>query len=191
MVEARSAEAERLLSLVADHIVSHGVSGLSLSRLAKAVGSNNRMLLYYFGSKDALLGAAMKTAYARNPAQRDLMRRLQERGDLREQLQAAWRSLRAEENLPYIRLFFEAFGVAVRDPDGNRIQLNDIATEWPRELTRAFVLHGFAEPVAESAAVQLLALWRGLQFALLEGVDTATLDDAHDRGVDALLRDSR
>lgn len=190
-MDPRSPEAERLLSLVADHIVTHGVSGLSLSRLAKAVGSNNRMLLYYFGSKDALLGAAMQTAYARNPAQRDLMRSLQEPGDLRAQLRDAWRALRAEENLPYIRLFFEAFGVAVRDPDGNRAQLNDIATEWPRELTRAFVAHGYPDAAAASAAVQLLALWRGLQFALLEGVDTGTLDDAHDRGVDALLRDIR
>ncbi len=180
-------EARRLLDLAADHMLAVGVGGLSLSQLARAIGSNNRMLLYYFGSKDALFNAALHTAYDRNPATRDLMAGLAEPGDLVEQLRASWRALRAPENLPYIRLFFNAFGTAVRDPAASATQLSDIAQEWPQGLTRALRAHGYDAGEAEAAAVRVLALWRGLQFALLEGVDPATLDDAHDRAVAALL----
>ncbi|KAA9152452.1 TetR/AcrR family transcriptional regulator [Microbacterium lushaniae] len=187
MTAARSSEAERLLTLAAEHMLTHGVSQLSLSQLARAIGSNNRMLLYYFDSKEALFAAALRRAYEGMPAEGALLAHLQRPGDLRVQLGEAWRLLRAPENVPYIRLFFEAFGTAVRDPDGNRSQLTDIATVWPGEFQRAFVVHGYPEGEAEAATSRLLALWRGLQFALLEGVDTDTLDDTHDRAVAALF----
>jgi AcrR family transcriptional regulator len=44
-------ERERLLGLVAGYVLEHGIADLTLRRLAAAIGSNNRMLLYYFGSR--------------------------------------------------------------------------------------------------------------------------------------------
>lgn len=173
--------------MAADHLLQRGITGLSLSQLAKDIGSNNRMLLYYFGSKDKLFAAAVREAYARTPGLRDLMDALRRDDDLRETLCAGWRMLRAEENVRYMRLFFEAFGAAVRDPQAARPLLDDIARDWPRGLTAAFVAHGYSREDAAAAAVQLSALWRGLQFSLLEGVDVDILDAAHDRAIAALF----
>ena len=53
----RKNERQRLLALVGDLILAEGVSTLSLSGVARSIGSNNRMLLYYFGSKEDLLAA--------------------------------------------------------------------------------------------------------------------------------------
>jgi AcrR family transcriptional regulator len=187
MTEARTPEAERLLGLVADHLLAHGIAGISLSRLAKDIGSNNRMLLYYFGSKEALLAAGVAAAYRRFPELRDLTDLLGSDGELDALLRTAWRRVRAPENRPYLTLFFESFASAVRDPDANRDALDDLATEWPTALAGAFRTHGYADAKASLAATQVLALWRGLQFALLEGVPAASLDEAHDAAIAALL----
>lgn len=184
---ARTPEAQRLLGLVADHMLAYGVAGLSLSQVAKAIGSNNRMLLYYFKTKDGLFLAALADAYERMPGGSRIIGVLQEPGDLAAHLCDAWRLLRAPENVPYIRLFFEAFAMSVRDPAGRRERLRQVSANWPRHIHDAFVQHGYSDRQADIAAAQLLAVWRGLQFALLEDVDTATLDATHDRVVEALF----
>jgi AcrR family transcriptional regulator len=188
MTAPRTPEASRLLSLAAAYMLERGVSGISLSRLAKDIGSNNRMLLYYFGSKDELFSAALRTAYASFPELQGLMAELQAPGgDLHGRIDRGWRALRASENLPYVRLFFEAFALAARDPAANGAQLADIASDWPLGLTRMFASHGYGDAEAREAATQLLALWRGLQFLLLEGTDVRELDRAHDHAVAAMF----
>lgn len=51
---------ETLLPLLAAHVLRHGLAGISLRPLAKAAGTSDRMLLYHFGSKDALMAELLK-----------------------------------------------------------------------------------------------------------------------------------
>ena len=53
-----SPERARLLGLATDLILREGVIDMSLSAIARGIGSNNRMVLYYFGSKQGLLDEA-------------------------------------------------------------------------------------------------------------------------------------
>lgn len=46
---------DSLLPLLAAHVLAHGLGQASLRPLAKAAGTSDRMLLYHFGSKEALL----------------------------------------------------------------------------------------------------------------------------------------
>ena len=46
---------ERLAEDATDYVLEHGIAGLSLRPLAAALGTSDRMLLYHFGSKDALV----------------------------------------------------------------------------------------------------------------------------------------
>ena len=48
-----------LLAGLVDHVLREGVSSLSLRPLAAAVGTSDRMLLYYFGTRDQLLVAVL------------------------------------------------------------------------------------------------------------------------------------
>ena len=66
-MQEESAERQRLLDLVAGYCIEHGVADLTLRRVAEAVGSNNRMLLYYFGSKEQMIATALVAAGARFP----------------------------------------------------------------------------------------------------------------------------
>ena len=51
---------ETLLPLLAGHVMEHGLAGASLRPLAKAAGTSDRMLIYHFGSKDALVEALLE-----------------------------------------------------------------------------------------------------------------------------------
>ncbi|MFN7399474.1 MAG: TetR/AcrR family transcriptional regulator [Sandaracinobacter sp.] len=48
-----------LLDAMADHVLSAGLAGSSLRPLARAAGTSDRMLLYYFPTKDALIAATL------------------------------------------------------------------------------------------------------------------------------------
>jgi len=55
------AESKRqaLVDRLADHVLAEGLSGASLRPLARAVGTSDRMLLYYFPDKAALIAAVL------------------------------------------------------------------------------------------------------------------------------------
>jgi len=50
---------ENLLPQMASYVLVHGLDGLSLRPLARAAGTSDRMLLYHFGSKEALVAALL------------------------------------------------------------------------------------------------------------------------------------
>jgi AcrR family transcriptional regulator len=54
-----------LLEKVTDHVLDHGLIGLSLRPVAAAVGTSDRMLIYHFASRDALVSAVVGRATER------------------------------------------------------------------------------------------------------------------------------
>lgn len=48
-----------LIDRIADHILAHGLAASSLRPMARAAGTSDRMLLYYFADKDAVIGAGL------------------------------------------------------------------------------------------------------------------------------------
>jgi AcrR family transcriptional regulator len=178
---------DRLLERVADHVLEHGATDLSLSELARAVGSNNRMLLYYFGSKEEVLRQATLVAFGRYPHLEGALRRLAERDrPLRDRLLQVWQDIAHPENLPFLALFFQAFGVALYHPDRNRDLLVRLGVEWVEDVRVVLVAEGLEDAAALRVATQLVAEWRGLQFALLSGADRAVLDASYADLVDRL-----
>ena len=171
---------ERLLERVADHVLEHGATDLSLSELARAVGSNNRMLLYYFGSKEEALRQAILVAFARFPHLEGALGRLAAGGGpLRDRLLTVWRDIAHPDNLPFLALFFQSFGVALYHPDRNRELLGRLGAEWVADVRGVLETEGVEPPTALRVATLLVAEWRGLQFALLSGTDPAQLDAAY------------
>jgi AcrR family transcriptional regulator len=49
-----------LLDAMAAHVLVHGLNTASLRPLAKSAGTSDRMLIYHFGSKDALVADLLK-----------------------------------------------------------------------------------------------------------------------------------
>jgi AcrR family transcriptional regulator len=53
---------EHLAVAAADHVLRHGLIGLSLRPLAAAIGTSDRMLLYHFRDKDDLVASVLWVA---------------------------------------------------------------------------------------------------------------------------------
>jgi AcrR family transcriptional regulator len=178
----------RLLELVADHVLAHGASELSLSELARAVGSNNRMLLYYFGSKEEVLQQATLAAFERFPILEGALRRLRTGdGPLRDRLLQVWADIAHPDNRPFLALFFQAFGVALYHPERNAELFQRLGGEWVGEVQRSLEAEGMSAPRAQVLATQLVTEWRGLQVSLLTGAPRELLDASYADLVDRLV----
>jgi AcrR family transcriptional regulator len=49
-----------IIDRLADHVLAHGLVSASLRPLAKAAGTSDRMLLYYFADKAEIIGATLQ-----------------------------------------------------------------------------------------------------------------------------------
>jgi len=178
-------EPDRLLRLTAGYVLEHGIADLTLRRLGQAIGTNNRMLLYYFGSKEQLIASALAAASTGYPALNSAISALGEPGPLADRLNACWARIAAPANLPFHRLFFEVFGVAAHQPGRFDKFLGQVSHDWANQV--AEYLRADRVPAAEAAllARELVALWRGLQFDLLSAVDPDALAASHAAAADA------
>src|ERR671931_427074 len=85
------------LAKAAEYVLEHGLAGLSLRPLARAIGTSPRMLLYDFGSKKALIHEILAEIRRRETA---LF------GTEVRSLDDVWRWIAAPEREPFLRLFF-------------------------------------------------------------------------------------
>ncbi len=168
-----SPERERLLNLVVDLILRDGVIDLSLSAISRSIGSSNRMLLYYFTSKEELLDEAAAVGYQRFPRLGSMFERMAQPGPLRERLDTAWEDIAAPENRPYLALYFQRFGIAMRDREQWHDAIDRSTHHWAEDLAAILVADGIPSREAVVASTQIVAVWRGLQLALLASADEA------------------
>jgi AcrR family transcriptional regulator len=56
---------DSLIDRLADHVLAEGLAASSLRPLARAAGTSDRMLLYYFADKEAVIAAALERVAAR------------------------------------------------------------------------------------------------------------------------------
>lgn len=172
-------ERDRLLGLVADYVLEHGIAELTLRRLGAAIGTNNRMLLYYFGSKEQLVEQSLMAASARFPLFAAAMRGLDDPGPLQERLERCWAGIAAAENHPFHRLFFEVYGVALHQPGRFDGFLARVGHDWANLLAAQLRAEGVPDPDAARLGREIVALWRGLQFDLLSTGDAEGVAATH------------
>jgi len=163
----------RLLDACADYALAHGLPD-RLEPLATATGTSARMLIYHFGTRDALLRAVLGHARRRQlDTFGDLLR---ERPDepYTATLNRAWTSITGSAGRPYLRMFSQLHPSAVQQlwPDFRRTA----TTDWLGPLEDG--LRSIGRP---ELATLVLAVIRGLLMDLDATADTTRTDRAfHD-----------
>jgi AcrR family transcriptional regulator len=119
-----------LLQKCLRYFLAHGVAHLSLRPLAAAVGTSARMLLHYFGSKEALIAEVMELVQDR--LQSTFQQLLDRAGtDVSETfLVDFWNALAATANRPSLRLLFEVQMLALQNPKRYRRYLTRTSASW-------------------------------------------------------------
>ena len=114
-----------LLDAMAEHLLAHGLAGSPLRALARAAGTSDRMLLYYFADRDELLGALLDHVAARLQAMLDTI-------DPTPQpwatlLRAMWELARTPALRPYLQLFLDLATAAGRGEEPHRTAAGRLA----------------------------------------------------------------
>lgn len=165
----------RLRDQAVDYVLTHGIGDLSLRPLAKALQTNARMLVYHFGSREGLM--------------RQILAGLREREDagiqawfvggekprtLPEFLRWYLARLSAPQAKPSLRLLFELYALALRNPKDYPGILEDPLAYW-RKLTEQA---GLASSLGPADQTLLLGALRGLLLDLCATGDHARVTQA-------------
>ena len=167
-----------LLTALVDYILENGLADLSLRPAAKAIGTSPRMLLYYFNSKEELLGAAIAQAREREI---EMFAREMEKWGVASPAQIfrrVWSWYAAERRVPYMRFFFEVFGLALQNPTKFEGFLATVGSDFLFFTEEALVERGFARGEARALATLSMADIRGLLLDLMATGDRTRVDAA-------------
>jgi AcrR family transcriptional regulator len=185
---ARTANPERpkaLLDSVAGYLVSHGVADVSVRDLAKGVGSSPRVLLYYFGSKEALIAGAFSRLRDRQRAALSKIK-LSVTGDSGDLCRTVWRQMSAPESEPFFRLFIQAYSTGIQDPERHGKFLRDTIDDWLNFLAAPRIARGQSPSAARAFATVVLAGFRGFLLDYCASRNRKRVDAAVDLWVRAL-----
>ena len=173
----QSPKARRLLSAFVDYLLDHGLDGTSLRPAAAAIGTSARMLLHYFGTKDALLVAAMKEVTARQQSLIGAELARHPEPDPHHHMLAFWRSYAPKHRRNFLLLVFELWMAALRDPKRLPGFLEDLDV-YRRLTVDSLVQSGVPRARADASGTVYLAAMRGLVLDLLTTGDRARIETA-------------
>jgi AcrR family transcriptional regulator len=159
---------QELLDRAVDYVVANGISDLSLRPLAAALGTQAPVLLHHFCSKEQLVVEILGCV-------RDRLRslgRAAEAENRRSGLRAVWTWVSHPDQGPLMRLFFEAYGLALRHPDRYADFIDRAIHDWLDEPLAA---------IDDISATLAIATVTGLVLDLLTTGDQARVEDAMER----------
>lgn len=142
-----------LIDRLTDHVLANGLGGASLRPLAAAVGTSDRMLLYYFPDKPALIAAVLQEVAARMTMLLELQRT--EQPVTAAALEARMLPLVLDPAVwPFMQLWLEMAALAARGDETCALVGNGIAEGFVVWLESQLDI---VDPVQRSsAALQLL-----------------------------------
>lgn len=155
---------DRLLDACTDHALAHGLPD-RLGPLVTATGASARMLIYHFGTRDALLHDVLRRARQRQLVVFGDLLHARPGVDYTVTLTDAWAAITGPRGQPYLRMFAQWRGGAVQQPwpDFRRAA----TTDWLGPLEDGLATLGRPE-----LATLVLAVIRGLLMDLDATGDT-------------------
>ena len=187
----RGDQREKLLHAAIAFVAGHGLTDLSLRRLAEELGTSHRMLIHHFGSKDRLWVAIIREVERRQLAGiADLAP--DPAHSFAEATRAWWRHISDPALWPNERLFFEVYGQALQGRSPAVDLLDGIVDSWLEPIAAMAEEAGLPAETARAFARLGIAVTRGLLLDLLATGDRAGVDAAmeHWIAVNASLFDA-
>lgn len=151
-----SARRDELLDGAVAWTVEHGLADLSLRPLAKALGTSDRMLLYYFGTKDELVAAIVDRAADGLAAALELVLPELSRSP-KAFVEGIWGLLADPAAQGVVDLFLELFVLTRRRGEPYRSASSRVIARWIELATPAMVAMGVPSRQAAGVVAATLA----------------------------------
>lgn len=169
-----SPRAAALLDGAVAYLSREGIEDFSLANLAGALGTSSRMLIYHFGSRDALLARVQREM--RSKVTSELRSRRFDK--LSEAVRATWNYY--VPRLPHMELFYHLTSRAFEDPAEFQVFTDTAVSNWEVFFAEVAEREGYRGRDAHSAGSLALAGFRGLIHDLLLTGDIKRLTRAVD-----------
>lgn len=160
-----------------EHFTTEGLADQSLRRIAEAIGSSHRMLLYHFGSKDGLLLEVVRAVEARTA---ERLAQVADIADMRSDvvIRRMWSYLTDPELAGFERLFFALYGRALQGDGAARPLLADDIEHWLEANVALAASVAVPAELVRTHSRLGLAVMRGLLLDLLATGDRHGVDAA-------------
>jgi AcrR family transcriptional regulator len=182
---------QELRDALGDYVLAEGLADMSLRPLAAALGTSPRMLLYHFESKEGVVSEGLAVARLRQAEQSAAWLAAQPELAPDALLRRFWRWQLAEQR-PFLRLFFEVYGLALQDPGRFPGFLEHAVADWLDFIAALLRRADVRAARARTAATVVIAGYRGLLLDVLATGDERRTTRALDlllEALDAALRD--
>ncbi|MEM7134338.1 MAG: TetR family transcriptional regulator [Chloroflexota bacterium] len=120
---------QQIIEQITQHMVQNGLADLGLRKLAAVAGTSDRMLIYYFETKDGLIGEVLRTVAANFTIQLDAVLGQHQR-DANTLLMELLTLGESQQFNLIIQLWFEVVGLAARKQEPYAANATAIATSW-------------------------------------------------------------
>jgi AcrR family transcriptional regulator len=171
---ATSARQDELLELAYRYVLAHGLADMSLRPLAKAIGSSPRVLLFLYGSKDALIRALLDRARSDELAAIVAFREAGSAARLADSGRQVWDWLSAPDHRLLLGLWVEAYARSLVDPAGPWAGFAaQTVQDWLGLLASRQAPGRRDSPEGSAERTAVLALLRGAMLDLLATGDLA------------------
>jgi AcrR family transcriptional regulator len=163
---------QELAEAATDHVLEHGLLGLSLRPLAAALGTSDRMLLYHFRDKDDLVATVLRTSNDRSVC---AIRAMPAAADVRTTVLDLWGVMNQRQLQRCQRLYVEASALGVLGTEPYASVMREANEEWMTALADPFRAVGLSPADARRAASLVDAAFMGLQLdEMLDAEETVT-----------------
>lgn len=152
---------------------------MALRPLAGDLGTSPRMLLFYFGSKERLLAEAMAVVQERREPPAGVAA-LGPDESLTDWARRVWREGTVPEADGFLRLYFEVYAAALRDPAAHREVLDRVVGQWLELLVPALQTRGMPPERATALVTRMVAMNHGLVVDLLATGDRERVEAAYE-----------
>jgi AcrR family transcriptional regulator len=178
---------QALLDAAIEYVAEHGLTDLSLRRLAAELGTSHRMLIHHFGSKQGLWVAIVREVERRQLAMiGDIVP--DPSVSIADAMRAWWRHISDPSLWPNERLFFEVYGQALQDRPHTAELLDGIVDSWLEPAAAIGEAMGVPRETAVANARLGIAVTRGLLLDLLATGDRAGVDAAMEHWIELNVR---
>lgn len=167
--------AQAVLLAVIEVMRARGRVDLSLRQLAEAVGTSHRMLTYYFGSREQLLGLVMRKLSAEYIARFDGKRPTTRV----EAIEGTWSMFRDPNNRLQTQLLFTLASFAAEQPDVEIPALTEDLDNFAAALTYFGANEGLDPDAAAREARLIVATLLGLYLDFFVTRGSTRVDDSY------------
>lgn len=124
-----TAKKTQIIQQITQHMLENGLTDVGLRKLAEVAGTSDRMLIYYFETKDALIGQVLQGIASNLAAQLDALL-----GEEKRSAEALLKELYTLSSVPQfyatIQFWFEVMGLAAREQEPYAEHAKAIAANW-------------------------------------------------------------